>query len=270
VERNGTRVAVLGAAGRMGRRVVAAVLDSDDLTLVAAVGRPGSAAAGQDAGALAGAGPCGLVVRDPGEGCFADAEVVIDFSLPDGLREGLRWLGGRGLVSGTTGVGPGLGAALAEQEARGAVLIAANFSLGVAVLTDLVRRASAALPAADLEIVEVHHRRKRDAPSGTALALAAAAEAGRGAPLVRVNGREGDTGPRPAGSLGIHAVRGGDVVGEHTVWLLGDGERVALSHAASSRDTFANGAVVAARWIARRAPGRYYLAEVLGLGPPRP
>jgi 4-hydroxy-tetrahydrodipicolinate reductase len=265
-----TRVGVLGAAGNMGRRVVAAVLAAEDLALVAAVSRPGSPAIGQDAGWLAGVGACGVAVEAPGQGCFADADVVIDFSLSAGLAEGLPFVGGSALVSGTTGLGPDLAVALTAQEDRGPVLIAANFSLGVAVLADLVRRAAAALPAADVDIVELHHRRKRDAPSGTALVLAAAAEAGRGRTLTRTHGRQGDVGPRAADALGIHAVRGGDVVGEHTVWLLGDGERIALSHAASSRDTFANGAVAAARWIARRPPGRYYLSEVLGLGPSAP
>jgi 4-hydroxy-tetrahydrodipicolinate reductase len=170
------------------------------------------------------------------------------------------------LITGTTGGGPALDRSL-DRHATGAPLIqAANFSVGVTVLLDLVRRAAAALPEADVEIVETHHRGKRDAPSGTALAFGAAVEAGRG-PLARVFGREGAVGVRPPGELAFHALRGGDVVGEHTVWFLADGERVSITHGATSRRTFALGAVRAARWILGKPPGRYGMDEVAGLAP---
>lgn len=246
-----TRIAVLGANGRMGRLVVDEIARDPALQLVAAVGR----AAGQL--------PGGAPVVPLGPGCFGDAEVVVDFSLPDALEQALPWLGPRALVSGTTGGTPAQRAAVEAHAARGPLLVEANFSLGVAVLLDLVRRAVAALPAADVEVVETHHRRKRDAPSGTALALVAAAEAAR-AGTRRVYGREGVTGERSASEIGVHAVRGGDIVGDHDVWLLADGERVGLSHRATSRATFAVGAVRAARFVAGRPAGRYALRDVLG------
>jgi 4-hydroxy-tetrahydrodipicolinate reductase len=220
-----TRVAVLGATGRMGRLVVAELEADADLTLVATVSR----------------------ARPPRPGCFADAEVVIDFSLPDALLEALPFLEGRALVTGTTGLDAARAARVDAHAERGPLLAAPNFSVGVTLLLDLVARAAATFPDAEIEIVETHHRHKKDAPSGTALALGRAAA--------------GD-GQRP---VGVHALRGGDVVGDHTVWLLADGERLALTHLASSRTTFARGAVRAARWIAGRPPGRYSLREVLGL-----
>lgn len=259
------RIAVLGASGRMGRRVITNVLEGDGLTLVAAVTRSTSSVVGVDAGVLVGLPPCGVDVAVTAPGCFSNADVIIDFSLPSALDGIWPLLGERALVSGTTGLSPATFAQLHAYAARAPVLWAPNFSVGVAVLLDLVRRASAALPEADLEIVEIHHRRKKDAPSGTALALQAAATAGRGQELVPVHGRTGAVGERTPGEIGVHAVRGGDVVGEHTVMLLADGERLSLTHQASSRDTFAAGAVRAARWIATRPPGRYTLPQVLGL-----
>jgi 4-hydroxy-tetrahydrodipicolinate reductase len=232
---------------------------------VAAVTRSASSVVGADAGVLAGLPPCGVEVAVVGPGCLRNAEVVVDFSLPGALDALWPILGERALVSGTTGLSPATFAQLHAHAARAAVVWSPNFSLGVAVLLDLVKRAAAALPEADLEIVEIHHRRKKDAPSGTAVALAAAASAGRGAEIPAVHGRSGAVGERPANEIGVHAVRGGEVVGDHTVWLLGDGERLSLSHLASSRDTFAAGAVRTARWIASRPPGRYTLPQVLGL-----
>ncbi|MCA9492296.1 MAG: 4-hydroxy-tetrahydrodipicolinate reductase [Myxococcales bacterium] len=258
-------VAVLGATGRMGRLVIAEVLDAPDLVLVAALASPGGVAVGADAGTLAGRAACGVNVTRPGPDAFADARIVIDFSLPDALAATLPHLGDRALVTGTTGLSPELTALRDAHAERGPLLAAANFSLGVHLLMDLVRRAASALPHADLEIVETHHRKKIDAPSGTALALADAAQAGRAEPLERRFGRSGRTGARASSEIGVHALRGGDVVGEHTVWFLDDGERVSLTHAASSRVTFARGAVRAARWIGHRPAGRYDMAQVLGL-----
>lgn len=261
-------IAVLGATGRMGRLVLSEILESPDLRLCAAIAGPGRAALGADAGTLAGRAACGVRVDRSGPEAFREAAVVIDFSLPEALLEALPHLGGRALVTGTTGLGPDVTALRDAHAERGPLLAAANFSLGVHLLLDLVRRAATALPEADLEIVETHHRKKIDAPSGTALALADAAERGRSSPLARRFGRSGRTGERPATEIGVHALRGGDVVGEHTVWFLDDGERVSLSHAASSRITFARGALRAARWIARRPAGRFEMAQVLGLADP--
>lgn len=236
------RVAVLGT-GRTGGRVLEAARAAPDLRVVATATR-----------ALA-------------PGCFADAEVVVDFSAPSALEAALPHLGAAALVTGTTGLSEAIEAALRARAHEGVVVAAANFSTGVALLNDLVARAAAALPDYDLEIVEAHHRFKRDAPSGTARVLARAAATARGVVLddVAVHGREGDTGPRVAGSIGVHAVRGGDTVGDHTVWLAGDGERVELRHVATSRDTFARGALRAARWTRGRPPGAYDLRDVLGL-----
>lgn len=220
------RVAVLGATGRMGRRVVALAASEPDVTVVAAVGRGGI-----------------------GAGCFADAEVVVDFSLPAGLAAALPHLGDAALVTGTTGLDEETLARLADRSARAPVLTTANFSTGVTLLLDLVERAARVLPEYDVEVIETHHRAKVDAPSGTALALARAAAGGRGTDL----------------GIGIHAVRMGDVVGEHQVWLAGAGERVLLGHVATSRDTFAAGALRAARWIRGRPPGRYAMRDALGM-----
>ncbi len=256
----GLKVGVLGASGRMGRLVLDVLLDAPDLSVCAAVCRR----EGLDLGVLAGRAPVGAVTTSLA--ALAGCDVVIDFSLPEALAEALPHLGAAALVTGTTGGDAVLQALVDAHAVVAPVVQAANFSLGVTVLADLVRRAAAALPDADVEVVETHHRAKRDAPSGTALALGAAVEAGRG-PLRRVSGREGLTGPRAADEIGFHALRGGDVVGEHTVWFLADGERVSLSHGASSRRTFALGAVRAARWIRGRAPGRYSMGEVAGLAP---
>ena len=234
------RAAVLGAGGRMGRMILGE-LAGDAI----AVGR----------GALDGPDP------------FGDANVVIDFSAPDALAAALERLGpGVALVSGTTGLGAVHRAALDRRAAMAPVLHAANFSVGVALLHELVARAAAALPGFDVEIVEAHHGRKRDAPSGTALALAATVAGARGVDLADhlIHGREGLVGERPAGEIGVHAIRGGDTVGDHTVWLAGPGERLELRHLATSRATFAAGAVAAARWLVGRPAGAYGMADVVG------
>lgn len=259
-----TRVAVYGAPGRMGRAVIRRVVDTPGLSLVAAVGRVGSSSVGVDAGVLAGIPALGLSVEPAGPGCLRDAEVVIDFSLPHGLASLIDQLDGRALVSGVTGA---VDAAQLDAAARrSALMFEANFAAGVHVLADVVARAARALPDYDVEVVEAHHRRKVDAPSGTALLLGRAAARARGQDLASVarHGREGHTGVRGA-EIGFHAIRGGDVVGEHTVWVAGEGERLLLGHVSTSRDVFANGAVRAAAWLAGKAPGRYRLADALGL-----
>lgn len=260
----GLKVAVLGASGRMGRRVIACL--GAEVELVAAVTRVGSTSLGVDAGVLAGEAARGVPITALGPGCFGEAEVVIDFSLPEALQAAMPWLGRAALVSGVTGGDAALERSIAEHAERAPVLLAANFSTGVHVLAHAVRMAAAALPDHDVEIVEVHHRRKLDAPSGTALLLAEAVAGARGLSLAEAlrHGRSGRVGVRGA-EIGVHALRGGDVVGEHTVWLLGDGERVQLGHVASSRDTFARGALRAAGWLRGRAPGRYQMTQVLGL-----
>jgi 4-hydroxy-tetrahydrodipicolinate reductase len=199
-----------------------------------------------------------------GEG---DVDVVVDFSGPEGLVAALDRCetSGTALVTGTTGLSPALEERLAKAAERVAVLRAANFSLGVAVLTRLLREAAAALPGWDLDILEAHHNRKEDAPSGTALALGHAAAEGRGARLddLAVYTREGRPGARKAGTIGFAVIRGGDIVGEHQALLMGQGERIELGHRATDRSIFARGALESAAWIAGRAPGAWTIEDVI-------
>ncbi len=192
---------------------------------------------------------CGRTLPDS-----LDADVIVDFSTPEGLAT-LLARAGCPVVTGTTG------AVVLPASPRVALLHAANFSLGVAVLARLVRDAAARLPGWDVEIVELHHHGKQDAPSGTALRLADAVDAGVAGARPRTSGRSG---PRAPGEVGLHAVRGGDIVGEHTVYLCGPGERLQLGHVAMHRGLFAAGAVTAAQWLAGRPAGRYTLEDVLG------
>jgi 4-hydroxy-tetrahydrodipicolinate reductase len=255
------KVAVLGANGRMGRAVVRLAREAG-MTVVAALGKGDE---GRDAGELAGIGPIGVcVVSDPKAIAAAGAEVVIDFSAPAALRDALAACvaGKVALVSGTTGLDAKAESALDAAAAKVPVLWEPNMSVGVHVLASLVEAAVRALgPTYDVEVAEVHHRAKVDAPSGTALRLAEVVKGARGGRYV--HGREGRPGPRIEDEIGMHALRGGDVIGDHTVFLFGDGERLELTHRASSRDLFARGAVRAAAWIAGRDPGRYRLADVL-------
>jgi 4-hydroxy-tetrahydrodipicolinate reductase len=255
------KVAVLGANGRMGRAVVRLAREAG-MTVVAALGKGDE---GRDAGELAGIGPIGVRVGgDPSALATVGADVVIDFSAPAALREALAACeaGKVALVSGTTGLDAKTEVALDAAAAKVPVLWEPNMSVGVHVLASLVEAAVRALgPTYDVEVAEVHHRAKVDAPSGTALRLAEVVKGARGGRYV--HGREGRPGPRTEDEIGMHALRGGDVIGDHTVFLFGDGERLELTHRASSRDLFARGAVRAAAWIAGRDPGRYRLADVL-------
>ena len=224
-------------------------------------------------GARAAAVGCGRVVTpDDAPALLAASDVVIDFSAPAALRALLRstsgqWRG-QALVIGTTGLGSEEESLIADVARRAAVVQAANYSVGVNLLVQLVETAARVLPGTgfDIEIVEAHHGRKADAPSGTALALGDAAATARGAELaaVRRDGRSGVVGARPAGEIGLHAVRGGSVVGEHRVHFLGQNERLELTHVATDRRLFAEGALLAARWAQGRPAGRYRMKDVLG------
>jgi 4-hydroxy-tetrahydrodipicolinate reductase len=243
----------------MGQLVIHEILTSSMWQLAAAVDAPGSPALGTTLGDIA--------VSALSQGAFNGCEVVVDFSTPAALLSALPHLGDAALVTGTTGLTPQEQNTL-ETACRGRAWIqAANFSLGVNVLLDLVKQAATALATYDLEIIEAHHRHKVDAPSGTALALGRAAAEGRSVSLeaVATHGRAGHTGPRPEGTIGFHALRGGDVAGDHTVWMAGEGERIELRHIATSRTTFARGALRAAEWLNRQPPGRYTMADVLEL-----
>lgn len=266
---------VTGASGRMGRMVIQAVTETHGVRLAGAVERPGSPEVGQDAGALLGLPPLGVLIGDALGSALERAlgGVAIDFSTPAATEAAAAACvrAGVGLVVGTTGLPDSTKAALERAAMTVPVLVAANFSLGVNVLLGLAEQAARLLEGFDLEVVEIHHGKKRDAPSGTALRVAEAMAEGRGTTLreTGVFAREGDVGPRKPGEIGVMALRGGDVVGEHTAYFFGPGERIELTHRATSRTTFAHGAVRAARWLAGKAPGRYDMRDVLGLGAAR-
>lgn len=264
------QIGVAGCAGRMGRMLLAAVLETPAARLVGGSERPGHEAIGADLGTLAGSAPSGVALTEDAEAMFAAADVVIDFTTPALIAEHVRLAVGRGtsLVVGTTGLKPDHEAALEEAAAKVAVVQAANMSVGVNLLLGLARQVAAVLDEGyDIEIVEMHHRHKVDAPSGTALALGKAAAEGRGVALdeVAARVRDGITGPRPGGQIGFATLRGGDVVGEHTLIFAGEGERIELTHKATSRAIFARGAVRAALWTEGRPAGRYSMRDVLGL-----
>jgi len=250
------RIAVAGALGRMGQALTAAVEADSGLALAARFGRPG------------GADGAGLVSR---EAALAAADVTLDFTAPAAsaaLAESCAARGGPALVIGSTGFDAAQLAAIEAAAAKVAIVQAANFSLGVNMLLGLVEQAARALgpEAYDIEIFEAHHRRKVDAPSGTALMLGEAAARGRGVPLARVakRARDGVTGPRPAGEIGFSVLRGGGVIGEHSVTFAAEDEILTLSHSARDRSLFARGALAAARWVAGRPPGLYDMRDVLG------
>ncbi|WPZ37039.1 4-hydroxy-tetrahydrodipicolinate reductase [Thalassobaculum sp. OXR-137] len=262
-------VGVFGSTGRMGRMVTRAVTEADGMTVKKAADRPGSAHLGADIGDLAGVGSLGVTVTDDVDAVLG-VDVAIDFTLPEAtLAHAARAAAsGTPLVIGTTGLSNEQEAILAEHARNTAIVYAPNMSLGVNLLLAVVEQVSAALDEAwDIEIVEMHHNRKVDAPSGTALGLGRAAAKGRGRTFddVAVLSREGHTGPREQGQIGFATLRGGDVIGDHTVIFAGAGERVEIGHKASGRDVFAAGAVRASRWVAGRAPGLYTMRDVLGL-----
>ena len=264
------RLVVAGAAGRMGRMLVQAIHASEGAVLAGALERPGSSALGLDAGELAGVGACGVLVSDDPLNVLAKADGLIDFTTPDttialaGIAAQARIVH----VIGTTGMGEAHLAAL-EAAGRHAVIVrSGNMSLGVNLLAGLVRKVAATLGVDyDIEIVEMHHRMKVDAPSGTALMLGEAAAQGRGVSLAEqsVRSRDGHTGARREGDIGFAALRGGTVVGDHDAIFAGSGERLILSHRAEDRSIFARGAVRAALWGHGRKPGQYSMADVLGL-----
>lgn len=264
----GVAVAVHGASGRMGRVVVQLVHQADDLSLAAAIDSEASPELGRDAGELAGVGNLGVPISARIED-LARADVVVDFSLPAALPRLFTFLEHKpiALVLATTGLDDALNGRI-DALARVLPLVAApNYSTGVAVLNYLAEQASALLPDFDLEIIEMHHRHKVDAPSGTALGLLDAAARGR-----KQNGREhavfgrhGHPGARSNSEIGVMALRGGDVIGDHTLLLAGPGERLELTHRASNRSLFAHGALRAARFVSAKPPGRYSMAQVLGL-----
>ncbi len=264
-------VVVTGVSGRMGRMLVQEIAASDRLRLAGAVERTGHDWVGRDLGTAMGGTETGILITDDAEAALAEAQVVIDFTAPEATIAFGRLAASRGLVHviGTTGFTDDQITAL-EEASQGAVQIrAGNMSLGVNLLTVLTRKVAEALDADfDIEVVEAHHNRKVDAPSGTALMLGEAAAEGRGVALGDVSdrGRDGITGARTRGDIGFSAIRGGDIVGEHDVIFAGPGERIVLRHVASDRALFARGALKAALWGHGREPGFYDMLDVLGLG----
>lgn len=254
-----TRIALAGATGRMGHAIADVIAEDPLLTLTAAYGRDDDEALGTSLR--------GITVTKIGP---IDADVVIDFTRPDGTRAVIERCAAAKcpLVSGTTGLGAEELAALDALAADVPVVWAPNMSVGVTLLFHLAEQASRLLgPDFDAEIVEMHHRHKVDAPSGTAVRLAERVAAGRGLDPAEavVHGRSGHVGPRPDGEIGVMTLRGGSVIGDHTLVLAGPGERLELSHRAQDRSIFARGAVRAARWVVAQAPGRYEMPHVLGI-----
>lgn len=265
------KLVVVGAAGRMGQTLIRTVHAIDGVRLHAAIERPGSPFVGRDAGELAGLGPIGVPVTDQPLEAFVEAEGVLDFTAPAGTVEfaGLAAQARIVHVIGTTGCSADDEVKIRAAARHARVVKSGNMSLGVNLLGVLTQKAARALGPADwdIEILEMHHKHKVDAPSGTALLLGEAAAKGRGISLsehaVRV--RDGHTGPRPMGAIGFATLRGGSVVGEHSVILAGEGEQVTLSHSATDRSIFARGAVAAALWARSQKPGFYSMLDVLGL-----
>ena len=266
------RLVVVGASGRMGRALIRAVTETDGAILAGAVERPGSPELGRDAGEIAGIDKLGVTLTDDALATFAHADGVLDFTSPVATVHFAELAAQARIVHviGTTGCSAADDARFAAA-ARHAVLVkSGNMSLGVNLLAQLVREAARALgPEYDVEIVEMHHRMKVDAPSGTALMLGQAAAEGRRIPLSEhsVRSRDGNMGPRGLGDIGFATLRGGTVVGEHSVILAGPHERIELTHRAEDRSIFARGAVKAALWGMGRRPGLYSMADVLGLAP---
>ncbi len=268
-----TSVVVVGAAGRMGRAIIRCLHQQvvPGVRLAGAVDLWDCPARGQDAGLVAGAGETGIRITSDLAEVAPLADVIVDFSGHQGTAGNAprvaEWR--KAWVVGTTGLSPEEIKAVSAAAASAPVVFSPNMSVGVNLLFSLVEQAAAILKGRgyDIEVIERHHRLKKDAPSGTALGLGRAAAKGAGLDhdAVAVHGRDGLVGERPAAQIGYHAVRGGDIVGDHTVLFAANGECVEFSHRATSRDTFVMGALQAARWVAGRAPGLYSMRDVLGL-----
>lgn len=261
------RAAIIGATGRMGLAIARAASRSSEVRITAAVASPGSDKRGRDLGELAGCGALGVPVETQLDAVLGRADVVIDFSQPTATSANLATCRAarKPLLIGTTGFAAELERAFDAAAQEIPLLVAPNTSIGVTLLLELVRQAAASLPREfDIEIVEAHHRGKKDAPSGTALALGRAAAQARGRSLdeVAVKNRA-DSGPRQDGDIGFAVVRGGDIVGEHSVLFAGDGEQLTLTHRATDRAIFAQGALRAAVWLAGQPPGRYSMRGFL-------
>ncbi len=265
------KLVIAGAAGRMGRQLVAAVHRQSTMAVVGGLEHGGSDLLGADAGELAGIGPIGVTITDDAASALSTADAVIDFTTPASsvaLAGACANLAVAHII-GTTGCSGDDDQAIAAAAEQTVIVKSGNMSMGVNLLADLVRRAANILPddEFDIEVLEMHHRHKVDAPSGTALLLGRAAAQGRDIDLDSnsVRSRDGPTGPRPEGTVGFATLRGGSVVGDHTVMFAGAGEVIELSHRALDRSVFCAGAIAAAKWAHDRHPGLYSMADVLGI-----
>ena len=263
-------VGVIGAGGRMGRMLIEAVQDNPQTILTAAIERQGSSLVGADAGEVAAVGHLNVQIVDDLQSVINDIDVLIDFSLPDATEQNMQVCAEHNvaMVIGTTGFNEQQEKVLAKASEKVAIVYAGNYSTGVNLSLKLLGMAAKAFGTdADVEVIEAHHKHKIDAPSGTAYMMAEAVAEARGQNLkdVAVYGREGQTGAREAGSIGIHAIRGGEIIGDHTVMFIADGEVVEITHRARARMTFAAGAVRAATWIVQQSAGQYSMQDVLGL-----
>ncbi len=264
------RLIVAGAGGRMGRTLIQTIADSKGAVLAGALEHAGSPLLGRDAGELAGLGQIGIALTSDAGALAAQADGIIDFTIPKASLELAALAAGSGIahIIGTTGFSAGDEAAIKAASATSVIVKSGNMSLGVNLLAALVKRVAKTLDEDfDIEIVEMHHNKKIDAPSGTALLLGRAAAEGRGVDLNarKVAVRDGHTGARKAGDIGFATLRGGTVVGEHNVIFAGPAERIELGHRAEDRMIFARGAVKAALWARGQKPGLYSMADVLGL-----
>lgn len=263
-------VGIIGAGGRMGRMLIEAVANNPNTTLAAAIERSGSSLIGVDAGELVGIEKNNVTLTDDLQAELGKIDVLIDFSLPDSTEKNVQVCAEHkvAMVIGTTGLSDYQEQALNEACNQIPVVYAGNYSTGVNVSLKLIEMAAKAFgDTADIEVVEAHHKHKVDAPSGTAYMMANAAAEARGQNLkeVAIYGREGKTGERKSGTIGIHAIRGGEIIGDHTVMFIADGEMVEIKHHARERMTFAAGAVRASTWVVGQTAGRYDMQDVLDL-----
>jgi 4-hydroxy-tetrahydrodipicolinate reductase len=264
------KIAIVGAAGRMGQMLIRQIAHTEGCTLTGASEAPGSKAIGRDAGEVAGVETRGVKITGDSAAAIGAANVMIDFTVPAATVAHARIAADKGVsvVIGTTGLNPEQTAAIHDCAKRVPILWAANMSMGINILLALVEKTASLLDASyDIEVLEMHHRHKIDAPSGTALALGRAAAAGRQVKLEEVwrKSRDGHNGARPTGEIGFATLRGGEEVGVHTVMFAAAGERLELSHRAFSRETYASGAVRGALWLKDKKPGLYGMKDVLGL-----
>lgn len=265
-----TKIAVTGAGGRMGKAIIEAIQETEGVVLGAAIERPGSSLIGADAGEVAGVGTLGIAIAENLSAVTGDFDILIEFTIPEVTEHHLEVCraAGKGIVIGTTGMTDEQKTAIAAAGREIGVVFAPNMSVGVNLSLKLLEMAARVLgDDVDIEIIEAHHRHKIDAPSGTALRMGevVAETLGRDLKACAVYGREGRTGERERKTIGFETIRAGDIVGEHTVMFAGIGERIEITHKASSRMTFAKGAVRAARWLTGQPAGQYDMQDVLSL-----